>query len=283
MGVLVLSLKLWKPADTLQLAGDSEQAAAPHHSPRQVLVAWAPYMLLVIFVLLWGMEPVKTWLNAATATFGWPGLHNQILRVPPVISKPSPYPAVFTLNWVSASGTSCLLAAFASALLLGLSPRRALSLLGATLKQLAIPILTVVVVLGMAFLMNYCGATGTLGLAFASTHGLFPFFGTLLGWVGVFLTGSDTSSNALFGNLQVVTANQLKLSPVLMAAANSTGGVMGKMISLQSIAVACAATGMAAKEEARLFRFTLRHSVFLAALVGIVVVCLAYIFPSWVP
>ena len=282
MGVLVLSLQFWKPADTMQLAGDSEQVATPHHSPRQVFLAWAPYLLLVIFVLLWGIEPVKTWLNAPTATFGWPGLHNQILRVPPVVSKVSPYPALFTLNWLSASGTSCLLAAFASALLLGLSPRRAISLLAATLRQLAFPILTVVVVLGMAFLMNYSGATATLGLACASTHGLFPFFGTLLGWVGVFLTGSDTSSNALFGNLQVVTANQLKLNPVLMAAANSTGGVMGKMISLQSIAVACAATGMAAKEEARLFRFTLRHSVFLAVLVGIVVVCLAYIFPSLV-
>ncbi|MEJ5370349.1 MAG: L-lactate permease, partial [Bryobacteraceae bacterium] len=145
------------------------------------------------------------------------------------------------------------------------------------------PVLTVASVLGLAFLMNYSGATATLGLAFAATGAAFPFFSALLGWLGVFLTGSDTSANALFGNLQVVTARSLGLNPVLMAASNSSGGVMGKMISLQSIAVAAAATGMAAGEESRLFRFTLRHSVALASLIGLLVTAYAYVMPGWAP
>jgi lactate permease len=283
MGTLVLSLKFWKPSDSMKLEGEEVQAKAPRHSRRDLLLAWSPYMLLVLFVLLWGMGPVKSWLDSATLTFKWPWLHNQILRMPPVVAKPSPYAAGFSLNWLSAAGTACMFAAFLSAAVLGLSPRRCCALLGKTVNQLAASFLTTAAVLGLAFLMNYCGATGTLGLAFAGTHALFPFFGTLLGWVGVFLTGSDTSSNALFGNLQVVTAHQLGLSPVLMAAANSTGGVMGKMISLQSIAVASAATGLASKDEAKLFRFTLRHSILLATLVGLVVLLYAYVVPQWVP
>jgi lactate permease len=149
-------------------------------------------------------------------------------------------------------------------------------MLATTTRQLALSLLTIASVLGLAFLMNYSGATATLGLAFASTGPTFPFFSAMLGWLGVFLTGSDTSANALFGNLQVVTANSLGLDPVLMASSNSSGGVMGKMISLQSIAVAAAATGMKAADEARLFRFTLRHSVFLATLIGLLTVFYAY-------
>ena len=142
--------------------------------------------------------------------------------------------------------------------------------------------LTIAAVVGLAFLMNYSGATATLGLAFAATGALFPFFSALLGWLGVFLTGSDTSANALFGTLQMVTANRLGLNPALMAAANSSGGVMGKMISLQSVAVAAAATGMARAEEGKLFRFTLRHSIFMAAVVGLITLFYAYVMPSWV-
>jgi lactate permease len=152
-----------------------------------------------------------------------------------------------------------------------------------TARQLALPSLTIVSVLALAFLMNYSGATATLGLAFAATGVMFPFFSALLGWLGVFLTGSDTSANALFGNLQVVTAGRLGLNPILMAAANSSGGVMGKMISLQSIAVAAAATGMRPEEEPRLFRFTLRHSVILAGIIGLVTVIYAYLLPHWAP
>ena len=163
-----------------------------------------------------------------------------------------------------------------------LSPLRFLRLLASVIHQLILPTITVTSVLGVAFLMNYCGATATLGLAFSAAGVAFPFFSAALGWLGVFLTGSDTSANALFGPLQVVTASQLGLNPALMAAANSSGGVMGKMISLTSVAVASAATGLAREEEGRLFRFTLRHSIFMAAVVGVVTLFYAYVMPAWV-
>jgi lactate permease len=163
----------------------------------------------------------------------------------------------------------------------GLRPRQFAGVLGRTARQLALAELTLAAVLGLAFLMNYSGATATLGLAFAATGRMFPFFSALLGWLGVFLTGSDTSSNALFGSLQVVTAGKLGMNPVLMAAANSAGGVMGKMISLTSIAVAAAATSIAPREEALLFRFTLKHSVILASVIGLIVLFYAYVAPFW--
>jgi lactate permease len=175
-------------------------------------------------------------------------------------------------NWLAASGTACMFATFLTALFFGIGPGRYLKIMGATFQQLSKSILTVASVLGLASLMNYCGATGTLGLAFAATGPFFPFFSALIGWLGVFLTGSDTSANALFGSLQVVTAEKLGLDPVLMASSNSAGGVMGKMISLQSIAVAAAATGMKPEDESKLFRFTLRHSIILASVIGLVVV-----------
>src|ERR1019366_1898938 len=249
-------------------------------SPGAVALAWAPYALLVVLVLLWGYK--QQLLNAASLTFHWPLLHNAIQRMPPVVAKPAGYPAVSTFNCLSASGTACFLAASLGAVVAGLKPRQFASVLGRTARQLALAELTLAAVLGLAFLMNYSGATATLGLAFAATGRLFPFFSALLGWLGVFLTGSDTSSNALFGSLQVVTASHLGLNPALMAAANSSGGVMGKMISLQSICVAAAATGMAQSEEAKLFRFTLKHSIFLAVVTGLVVMFYAYIMPAWV-
>jgi lactate permease len=153
----------------------------------------------------------------------------------------------------------------------------------ATFRQLRLPLLTIASVLALAFLMNYCGATATLGLAFGATGKLFPYFSAMLGWLGVFLTGSDTSSNALFGNLQVITAHSLNLNPILTASANSSGGVMGKMISLQSIAVAVAATGLKPSDESKLFRFTFRHSVLLASLIGLLTMFYAYVASDWVP
>jgi len=182
-----------------------------------------------------------------------------------------------SLNYLAASGTACMFAVMLTALLFGVSARQFARVVAASLRHLALAILTIASVLGLAFLMNYCGATATLGLAFAATGRLFPFFGALLGWAGVFLVGSDTSANALFGNLQVITAQRLGLDPVLMAAANSSGGVMGKMISLSSIAVAAAATGMPASDEARLFRFTLGHSLLLAVAIGLVVALYAWV------
>jgi lactate permease len=222
-------------------------------------------------------------LNRATFAFSWPGLHNTIQRMPPVVAKPSGYSAMYAVNWLSASGTSCLLAALLSAVWVGMKPREFARVLAHTGKQLSLALVTMAAVLGLAFLMNYSGATATLGLAFAATGAMFPFFSALLGWLGVFLTGSDTSANALFGNLQVVTAGRLGMNAVLMASANSAGGVMGKMISLQSIAVAAAATGMKPENEALLFRFTLRHSIALAAAIGCIVMFYAYVVPGWAP
>ncbi|HEY0786647.1 MAG TPA: L-lactate permease [Acidobacteriaceae bacterium] len=239
--------------------------------------AWMPYGLLVACVLLWGWSPVQRALGGSTRLVPWPLLHDAVTRVPPIVRAPAPYHALFTLNLLAASGTACMAATLLSAVWLRLAPRRFVGILMGVSGQLGLPTLTVAAVLGLAFLMNYCGATATLGLAFATTGRLFPFFSALLGWLGVFLTGSDTSANALFGSLPVVTATRLGFSPVLMAAANSSGGVMGKMISLQTIAIAAAATGLTAKEQARLFRFTLRHSIALAALTGGIALGLAYV------
>ncbi|HVT94481.1 MAG TPA: lactate permease LctP family transporter [Bryobacteraceae bacterium] len=273
---LVVLLHFWKPA------GAAGPVTRLKHSSGAVWRAWTPYILLVLFVLLWGDETIKHWLGVGTFQFAWPGLHDRILRVAPVTAHPSPYGAMYTLNLLTASGTACLFATIGAAVLLRVSPARFLKLAGETARQLGTAFLTMAAVLALAFLMNYSGATATLGLAFAATGAAFPFFSSLLGWLGVFLTGSDTSANALFGNLQVVTAGKLGFSPVLMAAANSSGGVMGKMISLQNIAVAAAATGLAARDENKLFRFTLKHSIFLATVVGLLTLFYAYAAPNWI-
>jgi L-lactate transport len=258
----------------IQLKGTSARASQPAavHAVRSAgatFRAWTPYLLLVIFVLLWGYKPIQTRLDHFTVMLHWPGL-------------PASAP-LYKLNWLSASGTACLLAAIFGALLVGLTPMRFLRVVGQTLKQLALAELTLAAVLALAYVMNHSGATTTLGLAFAATGAFFPFASAMLGWLGVFLTGSDTSANALFGNLQVVTAHKLGMNPILMASANSAGGVMGKMISLTSIAVAACATNMKREDEALLFRFTMKHSVFLASVIGLIVVFYAYVMPSWAP
>jgi L-lactate transport len=257
--------------------------AGQRHPGSEIVRAWMPYALLVVFVLAWGIDPIKTWLNSYNVPIQWPGLHNAIQRMPPVVAKPSPYGAVYNFTWLSASGTACLFAAIAASIVAGLRPRQFVTVLGQTAKQLAKAELTLAAVLALAFVMNYSGSTATLGLAFAATGAVFPFFSALLGWLGVFLTGSDTSANALFGTLQVVTANKLGQNAVLMAAANSAGGVMGKMISLTSIAVASCATGMKRDQEALLFRFTLKHSILLASVIGLLVMFYAYVAPQWAP
>jgi len=269
---LLVLLGFWRPRDV--------SAEAVHLPPRaeraQLLRAWSPYILLVIFVLLWGYTPFKAILDKATIAIPWPGLDGAIRRLPPVVAKAAPYAAKFNFNILSASGTSALFATICAGLVLRVSFRQFVTSVGRTFRDLALSILTIACVLALAYVMNYSGATASLGLALAATGALFPFFGSLLGWLGVFLTGSDTSANALFGNLQVVTANNLGLDPSLMAAGNSSGGVMGKMISLQSISVAAAATGMPSSDEARLFGFTLKHSIFLACIIGLIVSAYAY-------
>jgi lactate permease len=296
--VMVFVLKFWKPKTVLRLPDDKPiTTAAVHHGAGEVFMAWMPYLLLVIFVLAWGEPSVKAMLDTfsdrffpgflphATALNGInvPGLHNLITRVPPVTPAPAPYAAVFAWNWLTASGTACLFAAILAAAFLGVGPGRFLRAYKATFVQLQKPMVTIASMLGLAYLMNYSGMTSTLGLALAASGPAFPFFSATLGWLGVFLTGSDTSSNALFGNLQVVTANATGLSPVLMASVNTAAGVMGKMISVQSIAVAAAATQMSRDDESRLFRFTIKHSVLLMVIMGLVSLLYAYVFPGAVP
>ena len=274
---MVILLKVWKPADKFVLAGETQAVLQiKHHGLGRTVLAWSPYLYLVALVLIWGSGVIKGPLNSVTVPIEWPGLHNVVHRMAPVVPTTAPYAAVFNLNWLAAGGSACAIATMLAALTFRMSIGKYLGILGSVLKQLAFSLLTIASVLALSYLMNYSGATATLGLAFAITGSLFPFFSAMLGWLAVFLTGSDTSANALFGNLQVVTANSLNLDPVLMASANSAGGVMGKMISLQSLAVAVAATGMSRAEEGKLFRFTFKHSVFLASVLGIVTMIYAY-------
>jgi lactate permease len=279
---LVVLLLVWKPKDQFVLAGDhSIRTTTKRHSPGAVIWAWSPYVILVVMVLLWGL--FKTELNKVSVTFPWPGLHRMVTEIAPVVPAPTPYPAIYRFDWLGAAGTAGVLSALLSAALLGLSPARFVKLLWATARQVFLAEITIAAVLALAYVMNYSGATATLGLVFATTGALFPFFSAVLGGLGGFLTGSDTSSNALFGNLQVVTATRLGLSPVLMAAANSNGGMMAKMISLQSIAVAATGAGLPSSDEGRLFQFTLRHSLLLTLLVALITMFLAYVEPQWVP
>jgi len=304
IGVMTIFLKLWKPKEILRLEGDKPITInLKKTSAAQTFMAWLPYMLLVVAVLTFGAPSIKAKVNTWTDGFMpdslraepvthptitgrlnriiVPGLHNMITQVPPVVPKKTPYAALFELNWLTASGTACFLAAIAAALCLGVGPRQFAGIYMATFKQLSKAMLTIASMLGLAYLMNYSGMTSTLGLSLAATGGLFPFFSAFVGWLGVFLTGSDTSANALFGNLQVVTANALHLNPVLMASVNSAAGVMGKMISIQSIAVAVAATGMTTADESRLFRFTIKHSMMVV--MGLLSMMFAYVFPQYVP
>ena len=300
--VMIAVLKLWKPAKIMRLEGDQPiSLTMSRHTPGQIFMAWVPYLLLVAFVLVWGDADIKPKINHFADQLlpaSWPmvpetgrlanrlmvpGLHNAITQIPPVVAKPSPYGALFELNWLSASGTACFLATLFTALVLRVRPGRVARIYVDTFKQLKFAILTLASMLGLAYLMNYSGMTSTLGLSLAASGKAFPFFSAVVGWMGVFLTGSDTSANALFGNLQVVTANAIGLNPILTASVNSAAGVMGKMISIQSIAVAVAATGMTRADESRLFRFTIKHSVLLMAAMGVISMLFAYVFPHFVP
>jgi lactate permease len=230
-------------------------------------------------VFAWGLPPVKGALDAwTTARLRVPGLHNLVLRVPPVVPAPAPEPAVFAVAWLSATGTGILIAATIAGLVMGCSIVEMARTYGRTLRLVRASLLTISAMLALGFTTRYAGLDATLGLAFAGTGVLYPFFGTMLGWLGVALTGSDTSSNVLFGSLQRITAEQLGLSPVLMAAANSSGGVMGKMIDAQSIVVASTATRWYG-HEGEILRYVFWHSLVLAALVGVLVLLQAYVAP----
>ena len=257
-------------------AGVSSPSA--EHS-RSSMVAWAPWVILCVLVFVWGLPATKAWLNGIYAPqVPVPGLDRLVLRVPPVVFAPTPEAAVFSFNILSATGTAILLAALIGGLVLGYSFGGMMRVYGRTLRVAWRSLLTITAMLAIGYLTRYSGLDAILGLAFARTGVLYPIFGTLLGWLGVALTGSDTASNVLFGSLQKITATQLGLSPVLMSAANSSGGVMGKMIDAQSIVVASTATKTTGNEGA-ILRFVFKHSIVLALLVGVLVFLQAYVEP----
>jgi lactate permease len=279
---MVVLLRLWKPAEIWRFP---EEPAAPPKttaSTGAVFRAWMPFLILSIFVFLWGLPSVKRALNVVTPVFPVPGLHQGVARVAPVVPQATPEAALFDFNWLSATGTGVFLAALVSGLALGLSARELGRTLVGTAHRMRMPLVAIACMLGLGFVTRYSGVDAVLGLACTRTGILYPFFGTFLGWLGVALTGSDTSSNALFGSLQRITAEQLGFDPVLMAAANSSGGVMGKMVDAQSIVVATAATRQVGN-EGRIFRFVLWHSIALGAIVGLIVMAYAFLFPHLVP
>jgi lactate permease len=265
----------------------------------QVLKAWMPFAILSLLVLLWGLPKIKLAMNQATTPAfrvmlpdgkvrpgppGWdvPVLHNAVFRAAPVVTKPTPEAARYDFNWLSATGTACFLAAIVSGLLLGQSPLQLMKTFWRTLVRMRLAMVAISFMLGLGYVTRYSGLDAVLGLAFTRTGWLYPFFGTFLGWLGVALTGSDTSANALFGSLQRITAQQLGIDPILMCAANSAGGVMGKMVDAQSITIATSATEQVGNEGI-IFRFVAWHSVALCSIVGIIVLLYAYVFRSAVP
>ncbi|MFZ0300814.1 MAG: L-lactate permease [Candidatus Sulfotelmatobacter sp.] len=265
----------------------------------QVLKAWMPFAILSLFVLLWGLPRIKLLMNQATTPAfkvmlpngkvrpgpaGWdvPLLHNAISRAAPIVTKPTPEAARYDFNWLSATGTGCFFAAIVSGLLLGQGPVQLMKIFWKTLVRMRLAMIAISFMLGLGYVTRYSGLDAVLGLAFTRTGWLYPFFGTFLGWLGVALTGSDTSSNVLFGSLQRITSQQLGIDPVLMCAANSAGGVMGKMVDAQSITIATAATEQVGNEGV-IFRFVAWHSVALCSIVGIIVMLYAYVFKYAVP
>ena len=293
MGAVVGLLKFWKPRgnDEWRMTnGNSDREPKPPEDSPSVIRhssfrAWLPWMLLSALVFVWGIPAVKQSLDQISApAFAVPGLHEVVVRSPPVVATPTtekptkPEEAIFRLNWLSATGTGILAAALIAGLLMGFSPRALLRHYGETLVRVRFSLITIAAMLAIGYVTRYSGTDATLGLALAKTGKFYPFFGTLLGWLGVALTGSDTASNVLFGSLQKITAEQTGLSPTLMAAANSSGGVMGKMVDAQSIVVASTATNWYG-HEGSILRYVFFHSLALATLVGILVFLQAYVFP----
>lgn len=278
---LLLLLKFWQPREVMRQHQNEVVDAKP--SGREAFIAWMPWLILSVVVFVWGLPQVKALLNnISLINITVPYLHNQVLRVPPVVAAAKAEEAIFALNWLSATGTGLLLSGIIGGLLLGLGPMKLIRIFGNTIWRVRYSLLTIAAMLGLGFTTRYAGLDATMGLAFASTGSLFPFFSALLGWLGVALTGSDTSSNVLFGNLQQITAQQIGISPVLAAASNSSGGVMGKMIDAQSIVVAGVATGQEGN-EGEILRYVFWHSLALAVLVGILIYLQAYVFPGVVP
>jgi lactate permease len=280
--VMVGFLRIWQPRRQAEEQNDQAAVPAKHHSALGVLRGWSPFILSSLLIFLCGMPSVKGYLRMDALRFPMPGLDRAVLRMPPVVPVPTPEEAYLDLNVLTLPGTAVFVGAFLSALLLGMPPRRVVGILGRTVRQLVPSLLAISFMVGLAFVTRYSGMDTVLGLSMTRTGWLYPFFGTLLGWLGVALTGTDAGSNALFGNLQKVTAEQLNLSPILMASANSAGGVMGKMIDAQSIVVASTSTQQEGNEAA-IFKAVFKHSIVLAILVALVVLAYAYVFPQLIP
>ncbi|MGD0411454.1 MAG: lactate permease LctP family transporter [Verrucomicrobiota bacterium] len=280
--VMVGFLKIWKPAHLLEIQERDPAMPAKKHSAAGVLKGWSPFIWASVLIFFCGLPAINKHLIMPALNFPMPGLHNAVLRMPPVVPNPTPEPAIMDLNVLSLPGTAVFVVAFLSALMMGMRVSQALSLLWRTLRQLTPSMTAIVFMVGLAYVTRYSGMDTILGLSMTHTGWLYPLFGTLLGWLGVALTGTDAGSNALFGHLQRVTAEQLHLSPILMASANSTGGVMGKMISAPSIVVASTSTNQQG-QEAAIFKAVILHSIVLAFLVGLVVLLYAYAFTWAIP
>jgi lactate permease len=278
---LIVFLRFWRPKRVMNAAGNEvtgETRQRYAHSGEKIFKAWLPWLVLSLVVFAWGIPQFSRRLDAATVKLAVAGLDKFVYRVPPVVPHPAAEPAVFNLNWAAATGTGILVAAVLAGLLMGLGLPALAAAFGKTLINLRFTIVTIAAMLAIGYITRYCGLDATLGLAFDRTGALYPFFGTLIGWLGTASTGSDTSANVLFGSLQTMTAQQIGVSPVLMASANAAGGVMGKMIAAPSIVVASTATQTYGQEGA-ILRFVFLHSLALAALVGVFVFLLAYARP----
>lgn len=279
---LTLFLKKWQPKEIFTFAGmkkpDTRQVSGSH-TRGQILKAWSPFLILTIFVGVWTLKPLQNWLNSfSLIKINWPMLDKLVYKTAPIAAQDTAIDAVFKLNILGAVGTSILLAAIVSIWVMKMKPCVAMKTFNETVYELRYPILSIGLVLAFAYVVNFSGLSSTLALALADTGKAFPFFSPFLGWLGVFLTGSDTSANALFGALQANTALQVGMDPALAVAVNSIGGVTGKMISPQSIAIACAAVGLAGKES-DLFRFTVRHSLIFCTVAGILTLVQTYLMP----
>jgi lactate permease len=286
--VMVVFLKLWRPKILLERDGLAagkeirEHVEAKWHSAGAILKGWSPFLLASVLIFVAAQPAVSKRLSFPSLIQEMPGLHRAVLRMPPVVESPTPEDAKVDFNVLTLPGTAVFAAALLSALGLGLSPAQVVRIFARTVAQMAFSLLAISFMVGLAFVTRYSGMDTILGLSLTRTGGAFPFFGTLLGWLGVALTGTDAGSNALFGNLQRVTAEKLGLSPVLMASANSSGGVMGKMIDAQSIVVSSTATCQVGR-EAVIFQAVFAHSIALASIVGLIVMAYAFLFPTAIP
>ncbi|ASG23869.1 lactate permease LctP family transporter [Nitrospirillum viridazoti] len=287
---LTVFLKFWKPKTIFRFKDQetAEERGAHAYTGGQILKAWSPFLILTVIVTIWSLKPFKALFAKGGALvdtvflFDVPSLHNAVTKVAPIVKAATPYAAQYKLDLLAATGTAILISAILSMIVLRYGPGKALATFGETLAELKWPMYTIGAVLAFAYIANYSGLSSTLALTLAEAGKGFPFFSPILGWLGVFLTGSDTSSNALFGALQATTAQQLGVSDLLLVAANSSGGVTGKMISPQSIAVACAAVGLVGSES-NLLRFTLKHSLFFVCIVGVITLLQAYVFTGMIP